>query len=474
LAATIQQPERLHVSRPDAGAASTTKRHHWRIRRMSAVQPSSAVFTYEPVATRVIAQHLSPTAVDWFVVNTLTVGLVTTVTVQKLAVPVGGLLEVCALTTLTIMGFLFYKGRAQISPLRLVLYLATFTMAFVIQSFSPASNIGSFLLTCLTSLPLIVVVETNTATLMAFLKRFNIVALIVVSLVFFDHVMQFSGIGMPNIEKIMPNSLIFLNYVYIQPLYYGSHFDKPNAIFFLEASFTCQFIAFAMIWELVFFRRLTFLLAFGAGMLATTAGTGFVLLLSCSPFYAFKYLQPKLIALGAFIMAIVLVVGLSTGFLDIFTNRATEFDKSGSSAHARFVEPFVSIGRQFTDAPVSDLLFGMGGGSQEKSIGLMLIPPTKMLLEYGVVVMLLYMTFALVSIFGSGVPLVCSWAAAVYFFIMNGSSSQPISADLACFVAAICLIRKPTTTIPFVSLDRAPEPKQTASAATSAVSPVFG
>ena len=363
------------------------------------------------------------------VVNLLTFDLVLAVIGQKVAIPMGGSqLAVVAFTNFAVMGVLFYLDRLSISPWRLLLFLLTFGSAILLQFVGPRINLGSFLLTFTTALPFVAVARVNQATYIGFLARFQIVAGCGVGLVFLDHAMQLAGLGMPNIEPLIPVPMRYLNYVYIQPLYWNSRFDKPNGLFFLEASTISQFIALALVFELGLFRRVRMLTLYGAGIMAVFAGTGFALLLATSPILLSRYLKARLLLFGAAIIPIALAIAFATGWADIMTARTAEFDKAGSSGHARFVAPFLAIGDQFVRAPLPELLTGQGAGMQEKSTDIMLIPATKMLLDYGLITAAIYLIFTLTCTFGSGAPFLCAWVTAFYFQIFNGGASQPITA----------------------------------------------
>lgn len=418
---------------------------------------SGAPAIFDPKYTRAarVQRHAVPAqGVDRYAVRVLTITLVLAVATQKIAIPIGsGMLESTALWIWGMMAWLFYRDRLTLSPLRLGLYVATFATAFIVQSTFPAASFGSFLLACIVGFPFVAVMPSTRETQQAFLANWVRVGLCAVGLVFFDHVCQVSGIGMPNLERLLPDAFIFRTYVYIQPLYWHAAFDKPNAIFFLEASFASQFVASALVLELAIFRRLWVIVALGAGLMAIFAGTGFVLLLLCAPVYALKWLKPRSLLWILFAGAVLLAVALSTGWLDVMAMRSDDFSKAGSSGHARLVAPFLAIWSQFTEAPVSELLWGYGPGSQDKSVTIMLISSTKMLLDYGLLVMLLYMAFSCVAIFGSGAFWSASVVAFVLFHILNGAASQPITDAHAYLLTGIYAIRRPRRVVSYTGFE---------------------
>jgi hypothetical protein len=396
---------------------------------MSSAVAGSQVFGPVPTRTRTLPWDISRSdQIDTTLVNFLTLDLVLAVLCQKMAFPCfGSQLELVALTNFGVIGWLFYKGRIQVSALRCALYLLTFGPAIILQFLGPEFSIGSYFLTCLTGLPLLTVFPANMATYMAVLRRFQILGVIVVGLVFLDHVLQLAGPGMPDLEKVLPAVLTTVQYNYIQPLYWNSPYSKPNAIFFLEASTVSQFTAMALIIEVAFFQRIRLILLYGAGLMAVFAGTGFVLVFLTAPVLALKYIKPRFMLLGLLLVAIAAGVAFATGWADIMTSRTAEFDKAGSSGNARFVAPFEAIGTQFRNGSEQELLTGDGAGMQPTGAQeLLLFPFVKILLEYGVIVLVFYMTFSLYCIFGSGVPFVSCWMICIYFQLLNGSSSMPL------------------------------------------------
>jgi len=412
---------------------------------MSGQRRIAGVEVFGPIPSRLRAAvpprfqpgELQPGGVDTVVVRLLTIDLVMAVLGQKIAVPLAGsALALVAFTNFAVMAALFYLGKMRFSPIRCFLYLLTFGLAIILQLTGPPFNIGSFLLCCATALPFLTVAPLSRETYLAFLRRFQQVAAAAVGLVFFDHAMQLFGPGMPDLEKLIPESLLYKSYVYIQPLYWGSSFSKPNAVFFLEASFCSQFIAIALILEIALFQRLRRIILYAAGLMAVFAGTGFVLVLAASPVFMAKYLKGRLLLFCLLAVPVVLAVALATGWADIMSARMAEFGKTGSSAHARFIAPFEAILSQFTTASTDELMLGEGAGSQEKSSDIMLITPTKMILDYGVIVLTAYMIFTLYCIFGTGVPFICSWMIFFHFYLMNGGASQPLTAVYCCLLVA--------------------------------------
>ena len=259
---------RLHPTGPSATALV-----------MSSARVGLEIFGEIPIRSRravVVGRQFDK--VDATLVNLLTLDLILTVLGQKVALPLGAAqLQAVAVTNFAFIGLLLIWRRMTLSAVRCFLYLLTFGSAFLLQAFGPEFSLGSLLLTCVTALPFLAVAPASRETYFACLRRFQLVALFVVAMVFLDHVTQLAGLGMPDLEKLMPERMIYVHYVYIQPLHWHSSWNKPNAVFFLEASFASQFLAIALVLELALFQRFRFVMLYASGLMAVFAGTGIVL-----------------------------------------------------------------------------------------------------------------------------------------------------------------------------------------------------
>lgn len=393
---------------------------------------------------RAAAPVIPAEGVDEYAVRVLTVGMAASIFSQKIGIAFGGsFLEITILLIWAVIGWMLHHGRLEVSTWRAALYAATFGLGLLSAGLSPSPGVPALLLAAVCASPFIFVMPTNAATQRAVLANFQKLALVGVGLVVLDHVCQLAGLGMPNLEKLVPESLLYGGFNYIQPIVWRSAFSKPNAIFFLEASSISQFLACALVIELAVFRRMRMILVLGAGMMAVFAGTGFVVLLACLPAYIRKWLTPRSLTIGIAAVVVLIVVALATGWGDMMTARTREFGEHGQSGNARFVAPFEAIWYQFTEAPLRELLVGYGPGSQERDAGeIMLVTPAKMLMDYGAPVMLAYTLFALVFIFSGAYPAV-SVALFVIFYLLNGSPAQPVMSAYAFFLTSVYAIRRP-------------------------------
>lgn len=376
-------------------------------------------------------------AVDRFVVWLVTIDLVLLMLLQKFALPLSGDSQVSMLliTHYGVLGIFLLARRAAVDATRLVLFAVFAVLAFVGQfstdrAFSPTS----LLLAVAIYAALVLVMPINAETHRRILANFQLVVAVVCLLVFLDHAIQLTGHDMPNIEKVMPDKMIYQEFVYIQPLYYGSPFSKPNAIFLLEASTTSQLIAIALVLELAFFQRLRFLLLFGCALIATFAGTGLLLVLLGVPFLL-RRLSPALIATGVAAAVVALGLAAASGWFEVVAKRFDEHEHTGSSAYARFIAPVETVSELMDDEP-GKILFGIGAGNIERRPGIVWMPFAKVIDEYGVIIFLAWLGFFSFVVVGSGVPFLVAWLALVQYHLLNGSFLVPLNVYLCCVLCA--------------------------------------
>ena len=263
------------------------------------------------------------------------------------------------------------------------------------------------------------------------LRKFQTLGLVVACLVFFNWGCNLAGQPWPNLNKIIPADFQYGNYVYIQPIHYGSPYVKPNAIFFLETSHTGQFVALATIIEICLFRRLKFIAPLALATILTFSGTGLVLIAISAPFMV-RYVPRQYLIPGLLSLPLIFGIAASVGLVDNAIKRSSEFSSAkGSSGQGRFIEPYKMIGDALS-GPSKELFFGIGPGQGKKQsvtsheAPVLLPPPTKVMVEYGVITFVAFMVFAIVSIFVGGVPFVVGWAVLIQYLLLNGSFLVPL------------------------------------------------
>lgn len=391
---------------------------------------------------------------DAHVVAILTLDLVLVVATQKVAFPLAGREGQIASAFLihsAVLAYLAVRGLARISGERLLLLLGIVTVIAATQIRLPSGSLSlpSMILMLATSAMLVVVIPIERTAYLGLLRRFVWVACLAAALVFLDWGTQALGLGMPDLERIIPRDNVYFEYNYVQPLEWGSPWMKPNGLFFLETSHVAQFIGIGLVIELGLFRRLGIAGFLGVALFVTYGVTGLVLVLSSLPFLLFR-LRPAVGLAVAAVIPLAVAVAAGGGLLDSFTRRSAEFTQSSSSAYNRFVLPVEWSAAALTGDPETAWL-GSGAGSMPKGVndeetgtaGLTWPPYTKVGVEYGAIVLGLWLVFIAVSLFGGGVPFIVSWAAFVQYAFMNGSLNVPIHTVYCCLLCAGYLILTP-------------------------------
>ncbi|MBB3695761.1 hypothetical protein [Sphingomonas sp. BK580] len=334
------------------------------------------------------------------VVGVFTAMLIGITVFQKIGLgPSGAIIPVIlpiALIALTI-GVLF--ARPVFRPERAMLYFAVVvTSALSTVLFTSAFSLSSIGLYFLLYLPFLVAFDTTPETHRRCLTLFSNLMLIFAAIVWLQHAIQFS-VGWqywPNLDKLVPDSYLVPEFLYIQPIQYGMKYMKPSGITFLEVSFISQFITLALIVELLFLQRMVRAMFFGATLFATFAGTGLVLLLVALPI-VFTRMNVRTFVTVLATAFIALFVALQLQWFDMVADRMGEFDKQGTSGSSRFIEPLDRVRRALLDP--SAVYSGVGPGQIERGGNIFWWPIVKAIVEYGLVQGLLLYAFLLFSMF---------------------------------------------------------------------------
>ena len=376
-------------------------------------------------------------ATDTFVVRIYTLDLILVVLTQKLAFPLGGResqITAAFLIHFALMGLLAMRGYIRIGATRLLLFcaLATWIGLTQIPNVSLSFSLPSMILMLATGFMLVLTAPISAHAYRVLMNRFVLVTLAVSALVGLDWAVQAAGFAMPDIESLMPRALVYYEYVYIQPLQWGSPWMKPNGVFFLETSHVSQFIATGLVLELALFRRYAIALALGGALLSTFGITGVLLFATSAPFLLVRLRRAAIVAVAG----LALVGGLAasqSSLLDSVLKRTGEFSQSSSSGYNRFVLPLHWSATALMGPP-DKAWFGTGAGSMPKAIndeaagtaGYAWPPYTKVGVEYGAIALAIWLLFIADSLIVSGIPLIVSWVAFAQYNFLNGSLNVPI------------------------------------------------
>jgi hypothetical protein len=195
------------------------------------------------------------------------------------------------------------------------------------------------------------------------------------------------------LDKHMPESMTVSGYNSLIPLYWTSPVYKSNGVFFLEPAFFCQFLAMAVVAELLAGPRTLRLMALTAGLVCSYSGTGLTMLALFMPFYFLRHGHSRLF-LFAGLFSLVLIFFGDALSLDAFTRRLSEFSDVDSSGWARFLSMF-SVLQKIVFANDLTFFLGRGPGTVQEQFRLYsfnAFDPTwgKIIYEYGLVGSLAY------------------------------------------------------------------------------------
>ncbi|HEY4134829.1 MAG TPA: hypothetical protein VGO34_06405 [Alphaproteobacteria bacterium] len=234
------------------------------------------------------------------------------------------------------------------------------------------------------------------------------------------------------LETFVPKPFLFGDlYNVIIPLTYGSAIVKSNGVFFLEPSFFSQFLAVALILELLREQRLSRLALYAAAMVVSYSGTGLLLMGLFLPYILWRRGNPTIFLIGA-VGVVILMAAAASLNLDTMVNRLGEFSAPESSGFARFVSPFYLF-RDFMETP-SAVLFGLGPGSIDKIIaessykGYAAHDPTwiKAVVEYGVIAGALVILYVVAAFFKGAANKGLATALLVLCLFLGGYLLNPI------------------------------------------------
>ena len=384
------------------------------------------------------------------VARVFSIELAFVVATQKLAIPLGSKAQVAVALVLHLAayGYLFSKGCLRIHPTRMLLFTVMMAAAFM---FHARFTMDDFSLTSVLLVFVILsfyvfVIPINREGYLSIVRAFIFIAVVAAGLVWTDWASQIVGLGKPNLDKVIPYEFQYRDYNYMNRFWFGPIHFKPNGIVFLETSHASQFLATALVFEFIFFRRLRYLAILGISLLGTFGGTGLTILLLCSPFLLKELKGTGLLGL-AVAAPIAALIAFQIGFFDNALRRMNEFDKANASGNIRFVMPVKAVAEAAT-GPVDTLLFGKGAGTMPRGANHGLAsfawaPYAKVVVEYGLIVALLWFVLTCAGVFRPGIPFVISWSLFVQYHFLNGALAVPIHTIYCLLLAGAFLIIDP-------------------------------
>jgi hypothetical protein len=320
---------------------------------------------------------------------------------QKIALPgTGGLFPLSLFILPAITATAFLAGVLEVNTIAFIWYVLFILIGTLGAAISPSPHVSvlSLGLLVVAQLPLAfrcVSREISYPRLLNFLSAVGCTSALI-------GVLQFTCqfvVGVDTaffLDKHLPINTTVAGYNSLIPLYWSSPIYKSNGVFFLEPSFFGQFLAVAVVAELLAGPRTLRLLILTAGMVCSYSGTGLTMLALFVPFYFLYHGHSRLFAFAALVSVALIFFGDALS-LDAFTRRIGEFSDVESSGWARFLSMFHVLQRVVY---AEDLTFFLGRGpgtvqEQFRLLSFNAFDPTwgKVIYEYGLVGSLFYFRF---------------------------------------------------------------------------------
>ena len=215
--------------------------------------------------------------------------------------------------------------------------------------------------------------------------------------------LQFIGLSLFQFSGILPQAILAeTNWNMEIPIGIGSAM-KSNGFFLVEPSVMSQFMAMALMIEMLAFRRLRYLLIFAAGFALSFSGTGGIVLFAFICVVAVRLGWRGLALATAMIVVLCLAAGLvvlvAPEVAALAASRMDEVNLPGTSGHMRFITPFWLLSDMLQRVP-SLTIFGLGGGVSEHLVmpyAYDVNTPVKIGLEYGFPALICYVLLFLVG-----------------------------------------------------------------------------
>ena len=218
-----------------------------------------------------------------------------------------------------------------------------------------------------------------------------------------EFALQFAGLKLFSFSTFVPANLLLEGpYNTVIPIG-DSGYLKSNGMFLVEPSVFSQFMALAIIIEMLILRRRLHLSVYAVALLSSFSGTGWLMIAIFVLTAALSLGSRGLLISLTTVLVVVFMLGLlalvfPTGF-DFFLSRTSEVYDMGSSGHLRFVTPWWLFGYVLSRTPWT-WLYGLGAGVSEHlamrpAWDYNLNPPVKITLEYGLPCFVMYVLFLL-------------------------------------------------------------------------------
>jgi hypothetical protein len=363
---------------------------------------------------------------------------------QRFCLPLGEMqLPITAPLAYVALGAFIASGLVRVDAIGLLLYSAA--IAAMIGTFlSPKLwfSVTSFFYLAALYFVWLFSVDVDRDTYKRYLMVFQRVMMLMAAIAILQFAEQLTTGTRLSLFEYVPKGFWIEGYNTRPYLTWGSSIHKSNGEFFLEPSFLSQFLAIAVIIEVLFFGNWRRIALYGAGIFCSFAGTGMLLLVLFGIATIIKGRRYELLY-PLPLLFVVYLVFQDNPYVTAITDRLSEFGSEGTSASIRFETPnealFDLVGRDFVG-----LVIGRGPGvvdqlGQLLSYGESNYPVLhKLLIEYGLVGTIPFMAFICWRFFAWPRSRILAGALFIMYMALSGSLLQPHTIFLA-YILAVAL-----------------------------------
>jgi hypothetical protein len=260
---------------------------------------------------------------------------------------------------------------------------------------------------------------------------------------------QIAGWPYQDLFTALPQSLVLQDYNTFYPIYYGSDIMKTNAVVFLEPSFCSQYLALAVVIQLLLGGKRWRLALYLGAILTTLSGTG-LLLLALGVSVLILRRGARWAVQTVVIVGLAIVIVSLTPLGGIIGPRLSETTTTNSSGNARFIAPYAQVADGLS-RDFSALIFGRGPGAVARSSGDELFNPyrleinypviPKLAAEYGLIAAIVFGWFILSAIAGRARSPTLAAVLLLLYLVLSGGLLQPATVYTCLVLGAF--FRKP-------------------------------
>jgi hypothetical protein len=350
---------------------------------------------------------------------------------QRIALPIGTFQIPLPVPIAYLALVLFFmSGRVRVNTIGFLLYAAAIFL-MIVTMYAEKAWFSPFSFFYLAGLYFIYLfsIDVERDQYLRCLEIFQKIMIVMALIAILQFVEQLTTHTMFSLFDWLPDQLWLRGYNTRPTLGYGSDFHKANGEFFLEPSFLSQYLAVAVIIEILFFGRWKRMALYAAAMFCSFSGTGMVLLavfavISIVKARRYELLYPlPLLFVALFFLQ-------DNPYIEAITGRVGEFGAQGSSATVRFETPNTAL-LDFITHDFGAFLIGKGPGIVDqlgviRHYGQANYPALhKLLIEYGLVGTAPFMAFILWSFFARPRSRVLTGAFLIMYMLLSGSLLQP-------------------------------------------------